>query len=91
MSVRLPYLITIRDAEIMVRRHEVMALRRQVGRPRPGWADRAVLAALARLLSATRRVAACSGREHCWPGTAVRGMPHLPGGSSLAVQRNYLQ
>ena len=63
MSVRLLYLIMIRvfgwlvllgrmqaskDAEIMVLRHEVMVLRRQVARSRPDWADRAILAALAR-------------------------------------------
>jgi putative transposase len=63
-----------KDAEILILRHQVAVLQRQVKTPRLSWVDRAVLAALARLLPGRQL------RQLCLiisPRTLLRWHAHL--------------
>jgi hypothetical protein len=74
-----------KELEILVLRHELSILRRQVSRPWFERQDRLLLAALSRgCFRAARGPRSLCGRRHCWPGIA--GLSHAAGHTRTAAR-----
>jgi hypothetical protein len=90
---------TSKDIEILVLRHQLAVVQRRTPRPRTSWTDRAVIAALTRLLPVRRRLGQLATPTailrwhrqliaHCWTTQPARpGRPAIPAGLRALVLR----